>query len=167
MQYFLRLWAAHLCELVVLADRSYPHHGDVQQFVDDLPEDARAAFGRILATARTTDDFHDALFTARNHVFHYPAPASGGVKKALRAAADLDSGLHEGDRLAEFRADFADDVAVQYWGFAQDEKALREILVALLPLSQDACHFIGAALDVYLGSRADGVVLGPETVESE
>lgn len=86
------------------------------------PLEVKVSFDRIRAVADIEEEFHRALFAARNHLFHYAMPGNGGSKKASSAAADIESDLIEGDRLAEFRAGFDNDVAVQFWGFAQDRE---------------------------------------------
>jgi len=161
--YRMMMFRQHIATLheaarfITRASRSFP---EVAEFVASLPDDAQAAYAKIVAVAkRGTPQHGDGLIERyRDTTFHYPEihpdKASAGkeeILNALAGAAETQSSITVGGTGLSLRFAVADEVVAQWlpeidMGFFD---VLMDAVLAVPLLAISAAHH-------YLATRPDG-----------
>ena len=159
--YESRLVGVHVWEVLKLL-REGRADANVAVFIDNLPQEAKDEFAESLAVyddpARAS--FKAALARARDHFAHYPELGRRELSRALGAFADHEGELHTGRRFGDFRALWADDVAVQLFFRSEDDdvEPLREFITDLRDLVLVLTRLVQRALDTYFRSLPNGTI---------
>ena len=158
--YLGRLAASHLYEVAKFLDRSERRVPKVAEFVKGLDEDARAVYERVKATGPAGKDaFATQLEHARHHFFHYAglvphAPDHEKLRRAMVEHADTTGEIYDPGTLADFRARFADDIAVEL-SFPEGTVDLRAFIGTLSARVSDFLDFARAAIRAYVEQRPE------------
>jgi hypothetical protein len=118
--YLFRMGGAHIFEVAKFleqADRSVP---EVRKFIATLEQPAQDAYQKVKAIGpRGTSDFADQVKRARDQFFHYSellphAEDHEALKAAMEEHAETVGEIRdEGTAIDQFRARFADDIAIE------------------------------------------------------
>jgi hypothetical protein len=154
--YLSRLAAAHLYEVAKFLHQSERRVAEVPDFIAGLGENDRAAYERVKSAGPAgTDLFASQLERARHLFFHYAellphAEDHEKLKRAMEEHAETVGEIHDPGRfIPEFRARFADDVAVEM-SFPDDSVDLREFVPTLSARISDYLDFAAAASARYV-----------------
>lgn len=159
--YLGRLAASHLYEIAKFLHQSERRVAEVREFVHNLPEDARTAYEQVKAAGPAgTDAFASQLEHARHHFFHYAHLLPHHVadyeelRRAMTEHADTISEMRDPGTLADFRARFADDIAVEL-SFPEGKVDVREFIPKLSGAVSDFLDFAKSALNAYIAQRPE------------
>lgn len=127
---------------------------EVVAFVGTLPSVARADLETILSLFDEANpvrkEFRRHLESSRHLFSHYEELKNKSVRKALKAFADEHGEMVVGDRLAEHRALFADDIGVLLFFSVDDEAAFRRFASDLADFTTALMRFCEEALVAHL-----------------
>ena len=153
--YYFRLVAAHFFEAAVWLKSTRKTLPEVDELITSLDDAARQRYERIVGFASQRHRFFDNLKRSRSTLFHYPVVHPGReqageeeLANAMRSAADLPGWIEAGEEYATFRAEFADQIAVQL--LSEDEQETKELMEELRDPVFDLVLFSEAVLFKYL-----------------
>jgi hypothetical protein len=118
----------------------------------------RAAYERVKAAGPAgADSLAEQLEHARHHFFHYAelvlqAPDHEELRRAMTEHANTIGEMYDPGALADFRARFADDIAVEL-SFPEEKVNLHEFIPKLAATVSDFFDFAKAALNAYVEKR--------------
>ncbi len=164
-QYLFRTAIAHLWELsLTLAE--WAREPDVQPFIDALSDDGHQDFDAIVQVARAgSDPFLRTIAHLRNAAtWHYAPPKKPrSIEKALKAAADHEGRLRFGAKVGTIRADFADEIVLQFavQQFPGDDEAqlaaLRQFHSRVAELMSAAIRAVQEVLVLFFDAHKDAI----------
>ena len=154
--YYGKLAASHLYEIGKFLRESEKRVADVSPFVKRLPEQTQSDYAKVSGLGpHGRSDFAKALHRLRNHFFHYAelvphAAEHEQLSRALAGHADATGKILVGDRVGDFRAVFADDVAAELALPGDDEDATREFMQELAESVTAFLRFGYEAIQLYI-----------------
>ncbi len=174
-QFLLRSSISHVWELRE-SIRHARKNGDVDAFIDTLPEGARNALATIQNP--NTNEAHwitAAMEHIRNQANHYGGKWNwDDLEWAMTKLADTDGTIEmTSPKLAGMRLAFADEIAVQHLtrkfpDYAEDPDAevddetilarIHTLFIAVRDVTSAAITFTQLAVDAYLDTLPEGVV---------
>lgn len=158
--YLGRLVASHLYEVAKFLHQSERRVSEVRDFIAGLDEESRDAYARVKAVGPAgADSFAEQLEHARHYFFHYAelviqAPDHEELRRAMTEHADTMGEMYDPGSLADFRARFADDIAVEL-SFPEQKVDLEEFIARPATTISDFWTFAQAAINAYVAQRPE------------
>jgi hypothetical protein len=158
--YLGRLAASHLYEVAKFLHQSERRFQEVRDFLAELDEESCTVYERVKAAGPAgSDAFASQLEHARHVFFHYAelvpqAPDHEKLRLAMVEHAETTGEIYDPGTLADFRARFADDIAVEL-SFPDESVNLREFIGELSSRVSDFLDFARAAILAYAEGRPE------------
>jgi hypothetical protein len=163
--YFFRLASSHLWELAKFITDSHDAWDEIQQFVSQLPDDARKRFEAIrqVVTTGELSTVGKELVQVRDLFSHYQEMDDQARKnprdpitKALDARASEEIELEVGKEVRELRLSYGDEViGTTVMRLIPDEEAQKRVLGKLAEAVGHVTTFVQVALNAWLEPRMD------------
>lgn len=154
--YRVRLSAMHVLELATYLHDTVAD-SEIATFTQSLPAEAQADLEIVLGLFVKGHSFRPQLEAARHAFAHYVELGRKPVRTALAELDDEDSEVVIGTT-GEFRADYADKVALRLFFAGGDEKAFRTFVATLSEFTAVLMRFVETAVGAHFARQPKGTL---------